>query len=265
MRRVAWMTDLHLNFLPPRQASAYFDSLNESPADVILIGGDISEGPRLVMDFSELAARVRKPVFFVLGNQDYYRSSIAAVRYQISHLCSRMPNLTYLSAVEGVELSPGTALVGHDGWGDATLGNFDDAIKVTDDRLIEELATCERPALQDLLRRLGREAAEHIHRVLTYAVSRYDNICLLTHVPPFKESCWFEGANADDRHLPRFACGSVGAVIFDIMSMYPRKQLTVLCGHTHSPGYAQILPNVHVWTGGVDFGVPKIQRTFWVP
>ncbi|MCS7023674.1 MAG: metallophosphoesterase [Bryobacteraceae bacterium] len=265
MRRVAWMTDLHLNFLPPEKASAYFDQLNQSQADLILIGGDISEAPRLILDLSDLAARVRKPVYFVLGNQDYYRSSIAGVRAQVTQLCSRLPNLTYLSVIEGVELSPGTALVGHDGWGDATLGDFEDAIKMRDERLIEELAACDRNSLADLLRRLGREAAEHIHRVLSYALQYYDNVCLLTHVPPFKEACWFEGAWADERHLPRFACGSVGTVIQDLMSMYPRKQLTVLCGHTHSPGYAQILPNVHVWTGGVDVGLPKIQRMFWVP
>lgn len=265
MRHVAWMTDLHLNFLPPRQASAFFDTLNELPADVILVGGDISEGSRLLMDLSELSSRVRKPIYFVLGNQDFYRSSIAAVRHNVSQLCARMPNLTCLSSIDGVELSPGTALIGHDCWGDGTLGNFEESIKLNDEKVIEELAALDRPALHAKLRELGHEAAVHIHRVLTMAVMRYDNICLMTHVPPFAEACWFGGSIADEKHLPRFACGTVGQVIHDIMSGYPSRQLTVLCGHTHSPGYARILPNVQVFTGGVDFGMPKVQRMFWLP
>jgi len=44
------------------------------------------------------------------------------------------------------------------------------------------------------------------------------------------------------------------------MKKHPDKKLTVLCGHTHSPGAAQILPNLEVLTGSAEYGSPTIQQ-----
>ena len=40
---------------------------------------------------------------------------------------------------------------------------------------------------------------------------------------------------------------------------HPDKQMTVLCGHTHGGGFAQILPNLSVRTGAADYELPRIQ------
>ena len=39
-------------------------------------------------------------------------------------------------------------------------------------------------------------------------------------------------------------------------------KMTVLCGHTHSPGFAQILDNLEVRTGGAQYGEPALQRVW---
>jgi predicted phosphohydrolase len=265
MRRIAWLTDLHLNYIPPQQSSAFLDALNALPVDVVLLGGDISESTRLLLDLSEIAARVRKPVYFVLGSSDYYRSSIGAVRYHVGQLTARMPNLTWMSCSPAIELSPQTALVGHDGWGDATLGQFEDAIPLDEELQIEDLTTYDRHTLLLKLRELGLDAAAHLQQVLTEALERYENVCLLTHVPPFREACWKDGAIAEDNIIPRFTCGAVGGVVHQLMASYPQRRLTVLCGRTHSPGSAQILPNLQVWTGSPSCGRPQASQLFWVP
>jgi len=265
MRRVAWLTDLHLNYVPQQQASAFFDELKDMPIDTILMGGDISESSRLLFDLSELSARVRKPIRFVLGPSDYYRSSIATVRSQVSQLCTRMPNLTYLSEAPFIEMSPQTALLGHDGWGDGMAGKAAEMIQLNDELQIAELTTYDRHTLFASLRELGQQSADHLRRELTTALERYSNICLLMHVPPFREACWFDGKAAEDRIASRFTCLSAGIVIFELMQANPDKQLTVLCGHTHSSGVAHVLPNVQVWTGGAQYGKPQVQRLFWVP
>jgi len=41
--------------------------------------------------------------------------------------------------------------------------------------------------------------------------------------------------------------------------------ITTLCGHTHSPGEASILPNLTVLTGGAVYGQPVIQRMLELP
>lgn len=81
-----------------------------------------------------------------------------------------------------------------------------------------------------------------------------------THVPPFKEACWHDGEISDDKWLPHFACKAVGNVLEKLMIEHPDRQMTVLCGHTHSSGRAEILPNLFVKTGGAEYGSPAIQE-----
>ena len=79
---------------------------------------------------------------------------------------------------------------------------------------------------------------------------------MLTHVPPFREACWHRGQISDDDWLPHFACRAVGEVLVEAMAAHPECEMTVLCGHTHSPGEAQVLPNLRVLTGGAEYGRP---------
>ena len=43
MKRLAWLTDIHLNFLRTRAVEAFLASLADAKADAFLIGGDIGE------------------------------------------------------------------------------------------------------------------------------------------------------------------------------------------------------------------------------
>jgi hypothetical protein len=42
------------------------------------------------------------------------------------------------------------------------------------------------------------------------------------------------------------------------MFAQPDRELLVLCGPTHSPGAARILPNLRVRTSGAEYGRPEI-------
>jgi hypothetical protein len=44
------------------------------------------------------------------------------------------------------------------------------------------------------------------------------------------------------------------------MRRHPDCGMAVLCGHTHSPGFAQILDNLVVRTGGAEYGAPVLQQ-----
>ena len=58
MKRLAWLTDIHLNFLRPPAVEAFLASLAETEADAFLIGGDIGEAPDVCTDLNALANRV---------------------------------------------------------------------------------------------------------------------------------------------------------------------------------------------------------------
>ena len=107
---------------------------------------------------------------------------------------------------------------------------------------------------------LGDEAAAHIERCLPLALQSYDHVYLLTHVPPFREACWYDGRLSDDEWAPHFTCMAMGTVIRDIMRKRTDQRLTVLCGHTHGSGVAHPLPNVTVETGGAEYGRPEVTR-----
>ncbi len=210
--RVVWLTDIHLNFLAPEGLSALEDLVRRAEPDAILIGGDIAEAHNLSAYLRGMAQRLPWPIYFVLGNHDFYRGSIAAVRREAAAICLELPRLTYLTAENVVELTPSVGLVGHDGWSDGRAGDYwRSDVFLNDYFLIEELAeplTVSERFLR--LNRLGDEAAEHVRRVLPAALERFPHAIVLTHVPPFCEACWHEGRPSDDNWSPHFTCVAMG-------------------------------------------------------
>ena len=110
----------------------------------------------------------------------------------------------------------------------------------------------------DVQHRLGDEAADHLRIRIEEAVKRYTKIIVALHVPPFSAAAWHEGKNTDDNYLPHFACKATGDVLKAAMLENPEIEMVVYCGHTHSSGVAQILPNLKVITGGAAYYKPCI-------
>ena len=270
MTKVAWLTDIHLTHLNEAPRIRFLQDLRDLRADVVLVSGDIAESPTVVPCLRQMLQVVGKPVYFVLGNHDYYHGGIEVTRSAISRLAQEAPLLTYLTSNGVIELSPGAGLVGHDGWADARLGDFDHSdVELNDYVLIEDLACLRslppklyRSALRERLESLGDEAARHFRVVLPQALSRFPRVIALTHVPPFREACRYGGRISDDNWLPHFSCAAVGEALLEIMRLHPDRELLVLCGHTHGAGEYRPLPNLHVLTGGADYGRPKVQRVF---
>ncbi len=258
---IAWATDIHLNFLDQPKREAFFGSISKHNPDAVFLTGDIAEAPSLNFHLQEMVGFIQKPVYFVLGNHDYYYGSISSIRKETEALCESQQDLTYLCGNQVIELTKNSALVGHDGWGDGRLGNVEQTpVRLNDFRLIQELTDLEYGKLIEKLQALGEEAAASIRDTLTQALNSYEHVICLTHVPPFKEACWYEGQVGNDDWLPFFTCKAVGDVVYELMENRPNSQLTVLCGHTHHEGIAQVLPNLRVLTGSAEYGAPHIQK-----
>ena len=259
--RAVWATDIHLNFLTSEERETFYSSILKQSPDAVFITGDIAEAPTVESLLREMTQFIRKPLYFVLGNHDFYYSSIPVVRKSVRQFCDAHRYLTYLSGNGIVELSKTTALVGHDGWGDGRLGNYAQSpVRLSDNVFIEELAGLDYEDVTSQLRLLGDQSASDIQGPLRQALGSYQHIFFLTHVPPFKEACWYQGKVGNDDWLPFFTCKAIGDVLMRVMPDYPKCQLTVLCGHTHHAGTAQILPNLRVLTGQAEYGAPRIQE-----
>lgn len=263
--KLAWMTDIHLNFLGTQQIETWLQSIAAQPMDAVLITGDIGEAPNYAIFLDRMAETLQIPIYFTLGNHDYYHAQLETVRKQVRRLSETNPLLHWLPQSGVISLTDTVALVGHSGWGDAGYGNFmQSSISLSDYSLIYDLASLEKPELQKRLQALGQEAADYLHGVLSEALETHEHVIVGTHVPPFVESAWYEGKVPDetDPYVPHFTCKAVGDLLLELAQAHPERQITVLCGHTHGTGVADIRPNLQVITGGAEYGLPTIQQKF---
>ncbi len=272
MKRLAWLTDIHLNFVSPDNVAVLVHQVQQGYPDAVFVGGDIGEADSFAGFLRRLVALLELPIYFVLGNHDFYHGSITAVREAARSLHRDSTQLHWLPDADVIHLTDEATLVGHGGWGDGRIGNFlQSDVLLNDYALIQELRQLHRPdavspesiltpKLLEKLRSLGDEAAEHLREVIPKALEESGHVIVLTHVPPFQEACWHQGQISDKNWAPHFTCQAVGDVLEEFMKLYPNRRMTVLCGHTHSSGQAQILANLEVLTGGAEYGQPRVQQ-----
>jgi len=263
MKRIVWLTDPHLNFLMSGRCEAFLQTVAEAKPDALLISGDIAESLDICHYLEEIEKHVAAPVYFVLGNHDYYYGSIAETRQRVAQFCDDHPRMHFLTCGGVVRLTERVGLVGHDGWADGRLGNYERSLVTLQDwKLIEELKSLPKMDRWQALKELADDAAAHIGSVLSEALARFEQVIVLTHVPPYREACWHEGAISDGDWAPHFTCQAVGQAILAAAAEHPERHVTVLCGHTHGSGETWPAPNVHVITGGADYGRPSITRVW---
>ena len=186
---------------------------------------------------------------------------------EVAEITRQSKFLTYLTAMRVLELTPNTAIIGHDGWPDGRLGDYENTEVILNDHLlIAEISKwfegfeLDKRGLSKTMVALADEAAQHFRDVLNEAASRYSNIVAITHVPPFREAALYQGKVSGDDFLPYFACKIVGDVLREVMQANPQSHLLVLCGHTHDRAELQVLDNLCVLTGEARYKKPVIQQ-----
>jgi hypothetical protein len=216
-----------------------------------------------------LAGRLDRPIYFVLGNHDYYGGSIHLVQQTVQQLES--PWLHWLPAIGVVRLTRSCGLVGHGGWGDGRLGDalgtsviLGEYLMVEDFRRLsregDPLSIFEdRSELVRKQRELGDDAARMLEQPLVQALELFEDVYVLTHVPPFAEVVRHQGQEPEPAGLPGFCCHALGELLRETALRWPHRQLQVLCGHTHEASESQILPNLHVRCQAARYGYPDFQ------
>lgn len=272
--RLAWATDLHLNFLTAEGRQFIYEQFAATGVEAFAVSGDLAEAPMLTAFLDEMAAALAKPIYFVLGNHDFYHSGIAETRTRCRELCEDSPRLHYLTGLtRPIPLSSETALVGHDGWADAREGNFvESPVRLNDYALISDLSVHgmapgypreARELLQHSLQALGDEAAEQLRTPLLAATESHPRVVIVTHVPPLRAACTYQGEPSDDAWAPHFTCQAVGNLLLEVAHAHPEREFLVLCGHTHDA--ANVIAgggNLQVLVGGAEYRRPQIQQIF---
>lgn len=261
--KLLWCTDTHFDFLSPSKFSEFTTTLGSSECDGILFTGDISTAKGIVYHLDKVVDAVDVPVYVVLGNHDFYGSSIAKVRAAVSNTA-----VTYLPDVDFVRLSEDTALVGHDGWYDCYYGNgIASRLVMTDFHAIEDFANLPNrrygqsadEGVLDKARELAAEGASHISKSIGKAAKQFSNIVVATHFAPWPQASTYQGKQSDDTFLPFFSSRLMGLVLDQAALQYPDVNFTVLAGHSHGHYDGMIHPNMRCIVGAAEYGAPQIQ------
>lgn len=259
MMRYGWLSDLHLNFVDDETRALFFEDLSAHDVDGWLVSGDLGESLSLVDNLKAFNTELTAPTFFVLGNHDFYHSSLAAVSSTVSSVCSASDRLTWLTESAPIELNSRLMLVGDDCWSDGRLGNAADTpVELNDFSLIEDLSGLTRKDLLLRVNELGSNSGIRLESKLASAADGQSDVLIVTHVPPFAGATWHRGKISSPDFLPWFSCAAAGEAILKVASAHPETTFVVLCGHTHSGGQYSAAANVTVHTARAEYGFPGV-------
>jgi Icc-related predicted phosphoesterase len=264
--KLAWLTDIHLNFLTRDERMIFYQTILDSSCDALLISGDIAEAPSICDLLLEMVHFIKKPIHFVLGNHDYYRGSVVNVRAELIQLMQTTKSLHWLPA-SGVQLlTSDIVLVGTDGFADGRYGNYQNShVCLNDSVLIEELfqhKLLSKKQLQMKMQEFADEDAKQLEHDIQTAIDVYKpkKLIVLTHIPPFPEVCMHQGHPTHADYLPYFSSKATGDVLLKTARNHPSVDFSVLAGHTHSYAQSQILKNLKATVGSSEYYKPSLQQ-----
>jgi len=260
----AWATDIHLDFLrgDNQRLIQFAESLIANNPTGIFLTGDLSTSRELIFHLSAIEKVVQRPTYFVLGNHDYYGGEVEKIRKQMRELSNVSPFLRYMPTMPYYAVTPGTAVIGHDGWYDAYHGDWKTSnFGMMDWNSIADFYPIRgnKASIVTQARKMALEGVTHVHNSIKQAVRYHRNIIILTHFPPFKESHIHQGRVGDDNAQPWFTSKMMGDMLLDASKAFPQTHFKVLAGHTHGKFDGKITNNLEVHVGGAEYNEPSLQ------
>ncbi|MEO5914117.1 MAG: metallophosphoesterase [Luteolibacter sp.] len=260
-RQLLWISDIHLDQAQDEEKRRFFDKLETSRCDALLITGDITTAINLARDLGKISrAAGSTPVMFVLGNHDYFGSSFEMVDREVAELCGRHQNLIPLGYGEIIQLSPQTALIGHRGWFDGQAGAGARTRVGSADRYhIDDFKNLNKAQYFQKLRDLGVQSADYFRRVLPAALQQFETVLLATHVPPCTQALRHQGSYCQWERQPFFSNRAAGNAIIGISRTrsFASRQVIVYSGHSHCYSRFQS-DNVEIRVAGAQPGFPAL-------
>lgn len=258
-----WITDPHLDHLSSQEELIKFiKKLNERNSDGLLITGDIAEAKTIYDYLGILSGAYQRPIYFVLGNHDYYGAWMKETRDSVRQVCGAVPKgiLNWMDESGPIMLNRKTAILGHGGFYDGQEGEPGLELGMTDfylpcgvNDLIQAFGRGSRHLFDKLLE-FGTECADVITQQVETALNHgARRIIVVTHVPPFLEASYFRGRPSEPSHAPFYVNRTLGNALLEIAKANPKVQFEVFAGHTHGGREYQARQNLNVRVGSAYY------------
>lgn len=258
MYKICYCSDIHFDHLesenyrgsfsknkviPENKAKEFCDKMMEYDPNSIIITGDISTAKMLHVHLDWLVKYTSDvPIYFVLGNHDFYHGSIKETRdnltKKLKSIKSKYENKLKWLNIEGVvQLTDKTALFGHDGWYDGGYSDwFKSNLQMNEYFLTSEFRFQPQTEVYKIIRKLAQECSDHIdHHGTAAAIAGYKNVLFATHVPPFRENSLAPDRTLSDKNwLPNMSSKLAGDALIRLNRAFPEVRWTILSGHTHT-------------------------------
>ena len=259
---ILWCSDTHFNFLRSTDAVLRFGKYmrKQNPdAKAMVITGDISDGRDVVNHLKELADGFDKPIYFVLGNHDYYHSSFEEIDAAVDKLVKEDERLIWLNKTSLIQMND-VPIVGCNGWYDLRYGNSQ-RFGMRDYDVILDLSLLQQmpKLLVETIRAKADYEAGVLMRNAVQAIQRSyaDTIIVCTHVSPYKGASYHERRLGEDDSVGCFSSLATCKVLNTLAEKYDDKTFLVLCGHSHNPAIYKHSHNIHVYCGRAEYGNPE--------
>lgn len=277
MHRICWCTDIHLDHLREhvvlpngmydgtRQHSEgkvkkFCDDILSKHPDSVLITGDISIAPMIENHLELLEKHIPAiPIYFVLGNHDFYDGSIADVRRRTRRFDGTKGRLIWLNTQDVVPITKNTALVGHDGWYDGGYGDwFKSRLVMTEYHIVQEFRFKQPMVVFETMQELAKQCADHIDKHVQAAAQTHKNVLFATHVPAFRNNSRAPDRRlSDSQWLPNMSSKKAGDALLRAAEAFPGVNFTCLSGHTHTTWEESYRSNLKEITGASRYGNPE--------
>lgn len=260
-------SDTHFNFTFPWTRYDFINKIKEENPAGLILSGDISCGLTIHDMLVFLAKKLEYiPIYYVLGNHDYYSTSIGSITNSLQNLHVKYPNLLWLTKQDIIPLNDKVALIGDDGWYDVRLGNpiylhYNlDWIMISEFR---KLSSFEEKIQYG--RRLAEESTERLKIKLERALREYQTVYIITHMPPYEEACRGKGTDTEEFWLSYNVNFTMGKMIENVMNNRDTQNVVVIAGHSHVPAIVQVAHNIECLVqSGKYYGSPIAHNCLFI-
>ncbi len=229
----------------------------------MLVTGDLATATSLPRWLRAYRRMTDRPLYFILGNHDFWGGGVAEVRAAVRRLSATVEGLVYLTAADPVTLAAGVALVGHDGWYDARAGRWEaPRFRMQDWEQVADFPPAAGHAgIVAVARELADAAEADLVPKVAAAAEGHATVLVATHVPPWPLPP--EGRRHPDGEwiAPWYVAERLGVALERVAAAHPGVTFRVFAGHAHARREGMVIaPNLSCDVGGARYGEPRLER-----